>query len=95
MTTKQLLYALMPNFIDMEGCGIITIDEESVVSGYFPVADECDVESGEYFYTYLEDEQEMTDTEKFLTKHGLDQHFDYAFPLRDSDGWVGLVKIED
>lgn len=95
MTAKKLLYALMPNFIDMEGSDIITIDEDSVVSGYFPVADECDVESGEYFYVYLEDEQEMKDTEKFLTKHGLDQHFDYSFPLRDSDGWVGLVRIED
>ena len=90
MTAKQLLYALMPNFIDMEGCDIITIDEESVVSSYFPVADECEVESGEYFYTYLEDEQEMKDTEKFLG-----QVLDYAFPCKECYEWVGLVKIED
>mgnify|MGYP007013973617 CR=1 FL=1 len=49
-----------------------------------------DVEEGEYFYTYLEDEQEMKDTETFIG-----QPFDYAFPLRDCDEWVGLVKVED
>lgn len=90
MKAKELLKKLCKNFIDIEGCDIITIDEDSPVSGYFPVADECEVESGEYFYTYLEDEQEMKDTEKFLG-----QVFDYAFPLRDCDEWVGLVKVED
>lgn len=90
MKAKELLKKLCKNFIDIEGCDIITIDEDSPVSGYFPVADECEVESGEYFYTYLEDEQEMKDTEKFLG-----QVFDYAFPCKECYEWVGLVKVED
>lgn len=90
MKAKELLKKLCINFIDIEGCGIITIDDSSPVSVYFPVSDECDVESGEYFYTYLEDEQEMKYTEKFLG-----QVFDYAFPCKECYEWVGLVKVKD
>ena len=90
MKAKELLKKVMRNYMDIEGSDVIEISEDSHVSGYFPVADECDVEEGEYFYTYLEDEQEMKATEKFLG-----QPFDYAFPLRDCDEWVGLVRIED
>ena len=90
MKAKELLKKVMRNYMDIEGSGVIKFDEFSSLSVYFSVADECDVEKGEYFYTYLEDEQEMKDTEKFLG-----QPFDYAFPLRYFDGWVGLVKVED
>jgi hypothetical protein len=89
MKAKDLLKKVMRNYMDIECSGVIEISEDSPVSVYFNVADECDVEEGEYFYTYLEDEQEMKDTEKFLG-----QPFDYAFPLRDSDGWVGIIKVE-
>ena len=90
MKAKDLLKKVCQNYMDIEGSDVIEISEDSPVSGYFPIADECDVDDGEYFYTYLEDEQEMKDTEKFLG-----QPFDYAFPLRDSDGWVGIIKVED
>ena len=90
MKAKELLKKVMRNYMDIECSGVIEISEDSPVSVYFSVADECDVEEGEYFYTYLEDEQEMKDTEKFLG-----QPFDYAFPLRYFDGWVGLLRIED
>lgn len=90
MKAKELLKKVMRNYMDVEGSGVIEINEDSPVSGYFLIADECDVYDGEYFYTYLEDGQEMKDTEKFLG-----QPFDYAFPLRDSDGLVGLIKVED
>ena len=90
MKAKELLKKVMRNYMDIEGSGVIEFNEFSSLSVYFNVADECDVDDGEYFYTYLEDEQEMKDTEKFLG-----QPFDYAFPLRDCDEWVGLVRIED
>ena len=90
MKAKDILKKVCTNFIDIEECGIVPIYEVSPVSGCFPIADECEVSEGEYFYVYLEDEQEMKDTEKFLG-----QPFDYAFPLRDSEEWVGLMKVED
>lgn len=91
MNAKELIKKLCCNYINIEGCDMVTIDKVAPVSGYFPIADECDVEDGEYFYTYLDDEDEMKSTEKFLG-----QPFDYAFPLRDSDGWVGLISmVED
>lgn len=90
MKAKKLIFKLCRNYINIECCDLITIDEALPVSNYFDLADECEVEDGEYLYTYLNDEQEMKDTEKFL-----EQPFDYAFPLRDSDGWVGLIKVED
>lgn len=90
MKAKEILKKVCTNFFDIEECGIVTINEDSPVSGWFHIADECEVSEGEYFYVYLEDEQEMKDTEKFFG-----QPFDYAFPLRISDDWVGLLKVED
>ena len=90
MKAKDLLKKVCQNYMDIECSDVIEISEDAPVSGYFPIADECDVEDGEYFYTYLDDEDEMKSTEKFLG-----QPFDYAFPLRDSDGWVGIIKVED
>lgn len=90
MKARDILKKLCQNHIDIEGSGIVEINEDSPVSIWFPIADECEVESGEYFYTYLEDEQEMKDTEKFLG-----QVFDYAFPCKECYEWVGLVKVED
>ena len=90
MKAKDLLKKLCENFIDIEGCSVITINEDAPVSQWFGIADECEVEEGEYFYTYLEDEDEMKDTERFLG-----QPFDYAFPIRDSEEWIGIIKVED
>ena len=90
MKAKDLLKKVCQNYMDIEGSDMIEISEDAPVSVYFPIADECDVEDGEYFYTYLDDEDEMKDTEKFLG-----QPFDYAFPLRDCESWVGIIKIEE
>lgn len=90
MKAKDILKKLCVNFIDIEVCGIVPINEVSPVSGWFPIADECEVSEGEYFYVYLEDEEEMKDTEEFFG-----QPFDYAFPCKECFDWVGLLKVED
>lgn len=93
MKAKELLKKVCTLFIDIESCGIVPINEVSPVSGWFSIADECEVEEGEYFYVYLDSDSEMKETEKFFG-----QPFDYAFPLRDevpTTAWVGLLKIEE
>ena len=52
MKAKDILKKVCTNFIDIEVCGIVPINEVSPVSGWFPIADECDVSEGEYFYVY-------------------------------------------
>lgn len=98
MKAKELLEALMQNYISIEASGIVKICKETgfdSFSWFFPVADDAGADDGEYFYIYLDDEEELKSTEKFLTRFGLNTYFDYAIPLRDSECWVGLVKIED
>lgn len=46
MKAKELLKKVMRNYMDIEVSDVIEISEDSPVSGYFPIADECDVEEG-------------------------------------------------
>lgn len=94
MKAKDLLKAVLYNSLDIEQCGVRYI-EDNDVSICFPVSDSCSVNDGEYFYIYLEDEDELEETERFLSIYGMKDHFDYAFPLVETAEWVGLVRIDD
>lgn len=92
MTAKLLLAAVLYGGIDIEQCGTAHINNDYVtVAGLFPVADECEVKPGEYFYIYIEDEHEM----KVLEECDFKRPFDYAFPIRESEGYIGLFRFDD
>lgn len=89
MRANELLKFFLRGCADVEDSGIVTIGENADVSHYFPITDECSVESGEYVYIYVDDEESAKMVEEFL-----EQPFDYLFPTEDRFAFVGLVRNE-
>lgn len=85
----DLAKKLIENFFDIERTGLASLSQDMPAAKFFHI-DGWDTEYGNYFYVYLQSEREVERAEKFLGRP-----FSYAFPLRGSSEWVGLVALED